>query len=342
MKNIFILTINDFLCTLRNKSFYLVFFIPAFLFVTFHVLDRNHSDFNKIKIGLKIKSTYSPKIIKALQLAKKNIELAWVNDANQGETFLKEHQVHGLLEESKGGGKDQLALVVLNKDSPQTLAIVEILSRLQNTVEKNNPRWITEVRSVREGQIQKQTLPTWILMVVLLVAFIILPAQVAEEKEKKLILALLQTPIHEAQWIAAKILLGLFLALISILLLQIFSEVMPVHFFAYIGFILVGSYCFSAFGIFLGFMCRNQASARTLGVVFYLPLIVPAALSDFSQKMKGFLPFIPSTQFYEPLQTIIFEEVGSTHLIFSWLYLFLVGSGFSWLSYWLMKKRWLM
>ena len=341
MKNIFILAFNDFASSFKNKSFYLVFFIPVFLFVIFQLLDRNNSEMSRFKIGLIQQAHYAPKIAKALQIVEKNVEVIWMNDASEGRSFLKEHKVQGFLEES-GPKKDQLTLFVLQKDSPQTLALSQMFSKLQSALEKNNVSWISDIKSLHEGNIQKQTLPTWILMVVLLVGFIILPAQVAEEKEKKLLLGLLQTPIHESQWIIAKILMGIFLTLISVLLLQILSRVIPINLFAYIAFVIVGSYCFSAFGIFLGFLCRNQASARTLGVVFYLPLLVPAALSDFSIKMKNFLSILPSYQFYQPLQALIFEDIVSANLIFSWFFLFLLGSTFTLLSYFLIKKRWLM
>ncbi len=341
MKNILILFLNDFACSIKNKSFYLIFFIPVFIFGIFHLLDRNNSEMNKFKIGLIRQANYEPKLMKALQLTEKNLEVVWVNNAEEGQNLLKEHKVYGFLEESLSK-KEQLALVVLKKDSPQTLLLAQLFSTLQNAAEKNNVSWISEIRSLREGNIQKQTLPTWILMAVLLVAFIILPAQVAEEKEKKLLLALLQAPISEFQWLMAKTGIGIFLTLISVVLLHIFSQVIPTNLFAYIAFIFIGSYCFSNFGIFLGLLCRNQASARTLGIVFYLPLLVPAALSDFSLKMKGLLSLLPSYQFYEPLQIIIFDDGRSTGLIFSWLFLLFLGSILLGLSYWLIKKRWLM
>ena len=345
MKNIFILALNDFACSLRNKSFYLVFFIPLFIFVIFYFLDKNNSEMSKFKIGLIHQATYSPRIIKALKMAETSIELIWVNDTEEARNILTEHKVHGFLEESglsTDQSKDQVNLVVLKQDSLQTLALSQLFSKLQSTAEKNNLSWIAEVRSLREGNLQKQTLPTWILMVVLLVAFIILPAQVAEEKEKKLLLALLQTPIREVEWLFGKVLMGIVLIFISIFLLHFLNQIVPANLFVYIAFIIIGGYCFSAFGIFLGFLCRNQASARTLGVVFYLPMLVPAALSDFSQKMKGLLPLLPSAQFYEPLQAFIFEDQGFATVIFSWFYLFFLGSILFWLSYMLMKKRWLM
>jgi ABC-2 type transport system permease protein len=36
----------------------------------------------------------------------------------------------------------------------------------------------------------------------------------------------------------------------------------------YIVFLIAGGFCFSSFGMLVGFLCRTQASARTLGVFF--------------------------------------------------------------------------
>ncbi len=110
--------------------------------------------------------------------------------------------------------------------------------------------------------IQSETLPTWVLMLVLLIGFIILPAQVAEEKEKKLLLALLQTPINEVEWLIAKLILGMLLIMSSVLFLHLLGSFGPVHLFDYVAIIAARSFCFTAYGIFLGFLCRNQASAE--------------------------------------------------------------------------------
>ena len=213
---------------------------------------------------------------------------------------------------------------------------------LQKAAEGSSVSWITDVRPLYEGSFQKQTLPAWILMLVLLVGFIILPAQVAEEKEKKLLLALLQTPIREVQWLIAKLIMGTVLMIMAIVFLHLLGKFSVANLFSYISFIVVGSFCFSACGIFLGFLCRNQASARTLGLVFYLPLLLPSALSDFSKQLTAVAPFMPSYQFYEPLKSILLEDGRIGTMAFDWIYLFLVGSFMLYLSYLLMKRRWLM
>ena len=179
-------------------------------------------------------------------------------------------------------------------------------------------------------------------MLILLVSFIIMPAQVAEEKEKKLLLALLQTPMREIEWLIAKVLLGMILILTAVSFLHLFGAFDPGNLLSYVAFLLVGSFCFSSYGIFLGFLCRSQASARTLGVIFYLPHLLPSALSDFSQQLTSVAPFLPSYQLYEPIKSILLDGGDISNLSLELIYLLVVGLVTFIFSYLLMKKRWLM
>lgn len=341
MRNILILAFNDLGIALKNKTFFLILFIPLFVFVSLNLVDSADSDSSKVKIGLIQHYAYAPEITRSVNAAEKLVEATWVQDEKEGVRLLKEHKLDGILTRNeKASGS--LALLVLKKDSLHTIAIVQNFSALQKAAEGSGPDWITDIKSLHQGGVQRETLPTWILMLVMLIGFIILPTQVAEEKEKKLLLALLQTPIHEVQWLIAKLILGMILIITAVLFLHLLGKFGPVHLFDYIAFIVVGSYCFSAYGIFLGFLCRNQASARTLGVIFYLPHLLPSAMSDVSQKLTAVAPFLPSYQLYEPLQSILLEDGRMADMTFDWVYLFLLGSLMFYLSYLLMRRRWLM
>jgi ABC-2 type transport system permease protein len=132
------------------------------------------------------------------------------------------------------------------------------------------------------------------------------------------------------------------LILMAVLFLHLLGRFDVGNVMSYVAFIGAGSFCFSSYGIFLGFLCRNQASARTLGVMFYLPHLLPSALSDFSQKLTAIAPFLPSYQFFYPVKSILLEEGSMANLSPEWIYLFLVGLVTFFLAYVLMKKRWLM
>ena len=341
MKNILVLTLNDLAIAFKNKTFFLILFIPLFVFISLNLVDRADSDTSKVKIGLIQHYDYASKITRSINAAERYVEVTWVQDDQEGVRLLKEHKIDGVLT-SNEKAPGSLALLVLKKDSLYTIAIVQNFSALQKAAEGNNPDWITDIKSLHQGGVQRETLPTWVLMLVLLIGFIILPAQVAEEKEKKLLLALLQTPIHEVQWLIAKLILGMILIITAVLFLHLLGKFSPVHLFDYIAFIVVGSYCFSAYGIFLGFLCRNQASARTLGVIFYLPHLLPSAMSDVSQKLTSVAPMLPSYQLYKPLQSILLEDGRMADMTIDWVYLFIFGSLMFYLSYFLMKRRWLM
>jgi len=341
IKNILALACNDLAIAFKNKTLYLILFIPLFVFISLTLIDRTDQEVSKISIGLVRNYAYAPRILQSIAAAEKFIEVTWVLNEEEGHRLLKEKQIDGVL---LGNEKipDSLVLLVLKKESLHTLAIVQSFAALQKAAEGNNTNWLTDIKALQAGGIQRQTLPTWILMLVLLVGFIILPAQVAEEKEKKLLLALLQTPVREVEWLIAKVITGMILAMIAVLFLHLLGGFGVVKLLDYIAFIVAGSFCFSAFGIFLGFLCRDQASARTMGVLFYLPLLLPSALSDFSQKLTVVAPLLPSYQFYAPLQSILLEDDRITNMLFDLTYLFLAGAVMFYLSHVLMKKRWLM
>jgi ABC-2 type transport system permease protein len=341
IKNILTLTLNDLAIAFKNKSIYLIIFIPFFVFFSLKLVDTEAKNVKKINIGLIQNETYAPVILQTISSTDRFFTVSRVSNEVEGKRLLTEKKIDGLLVRSKKE-QDSVVLVVLKKESLQTLSIVESFSALQKAAEGKSANWISDIKPIQEGGIQRQTLPTWILMLVLLVGFIIMPAQVAEEKEKKLLLALLQTPMREIEWLGAKVLSGMVLILAAVLSLHLLGAFNPGNVLSYVAFIVVGSFCFTSYGIFLGFLCRNQASARTLGVMFYLPHLLPSALSDFSQNLTAVAPYLPSYQFYEPIKSILLDEGRLSNLSPEWVYLFAVGVVTLLLSYLLMKKRWLM
>jgi ABC-2 type transport system permease protein len=342
IRNLITLTLNDLAIAFKNKTLYLVLFAPLFIFLTLKLLDGTDANVQKMKIGLIQKENYAP-MIQSIQSADTLFSFSWLSDKEEGKRWLKEKKGDGLLVPSEKDPQS-LELIVLTKASFQTITIVERLSALQIASERNGKNWISDIQSLQESGIQNQTLPTWILMLVLLVGFIIIPAQVAEEKEKKLLLGLLQTPIRETEWLLAKLFLGMILIGIAVILLHLLGkfDFDLRRVLGYVAFLIVGSFCFSAFGVLVGFLCRSQASARTLGVLFYLPHLLPPALSDFSQKLNAVAPFLPSYHFYGPIKSILLEGVGISNFFLAWAYLFFIGLLASLFSYFLMKKRWLM
>src|SRR3989339_528688 len=336
IRNIITLTLNDLAIALKNKTIYLILFIPFFVFISLKLIDSADTVFKKINIGLIQQETYAPVILQTIKAADKVFTVFPVANEEEGRKWLKEKKIDGLLLRSEKE-RNGLVLVVLKKESLLTLSIVESFLALQKAAEGNTVNWISDVKPLQAEEIQKQTLPTWILMLVLLVSFIIMPAQVAEEKEKKLLLALLQTPMREIEWLIAKLFLGMILILIAVLFLHLLGKFDTGNVLSYVAFIGVGSFCFSSYGILLGFLCRSQASARTLGVMFYLPHLLPSALSDFSQKLTAVAPFLPSYQFYGPIKSILLEDGRIANLSLEWIYLLLVGLVTFFFSYRLMK-----
>lgn len=334
IKNIITLTLNDLAIAIKNKTIFLIFFIPLFVFFTLKIVEPKNATFKQVNLGLTRGGDYNKDVLKSLKEQDKIFNLILVENTEDGKKQIKDKKLDGLLLDSK-------ELIVLKKESLNTLTTLESLNALQQAAE-GRKSWIANVTAIQTTDLQKESLPTWILMMVLLVGFVIMPSQVAEEKEKKLLLSLLQTPMREIEWLMAKVLLGIILSSTSILLLHLMGTFKTGFNLNYIIMILFGSFCFSSYGIFLGFLCRNQASARILGVIFYLPHLLPSALSDFSSKMDVVAPILPSYHLYESIKLILFEQKTLLSLSLQSGYLLLTGLITFMISYLLMKKRWLM
>ncbi len=341
MTHLLVLVLNDLGIAFKNKSFFLIIFIPLFVVGSLKLAEGVDAGSRPLTIGLIQREAYPPGIVQSIEASSTVVQLTWVQDQMQGVRLLKDHTLDAILtkDEKAAGG---LVLVVLKAYSLKTLAIVQLFSSLQKATRSDRTDWITNIQSLHQGGVQRETLPTWILMLVLLVGFVILPAQVAEEKEKKLLLALLQAPIPEMLWLLAKVVLGMVLIFSGVVLLQLLSRFPPPHLFDYLVLLVAGSFCFSAYGVLLGFLCRTQASARTLGMIFYLPHLLPSALSDVSQPLGAVAPFLPSYWLFNPLQALLLEEGRLADMPFDWIGLFLLGSLMIGASYRLMKRRWLM
>jgi ABC-2 type transport system permease protein len=338
-----ILTLNDLAIACQNKTLYLILFIPLFVFVALQLVDGNEPEIQRLNIGLLEKGNYPLGMIQSLESAAPVFTVTWLVNQAQAKQWLKDKHGDGLLIPRGATGED-CTLIVLAEASLQTAAIVENVSTLQRVLEGKSKNWIAKIHPLQESGLQRQMLPTWILMLVLMVGFIVLPGQVAEEKEKKLLLGLLQTPIREVEWLLAKVSFGVILIVIAAILLHVLTmyTLNLASGLSYLAFLIAGGFCFTAFGILVGFLCRTQASARTLGVMFYLPLLLPSALADFSKPLHSVAPWVPSYQFYRPIKSILLDGGRLSDFPLDFFALLAVGLITSLLSYQLMKKRWLM
>ncbi len=341
MKNVFILAFNDIAAAIKNKSIWLLIFIPLFVVISLKLADSPGSKSQQLKIGLLSDGNYPQVIIKSLTAAKELFFLSRVTYV-EGSQQLKEKKLDALLIPDKQASAS-LTLLVLKKDSPQTFFIVNGLSELQKTSAGIKNSWISRIEPMQENSAEIQTFPIWILMVILLVGCIILPAQVAEEKEKKLLLGIMQTPIYEIEWLLAKLILGLVLCCLAVSTLYAASGLkLNTENLGYLVFIIIGSICFSSFGVMLGLLCRNQAGARTLGFIVYVPFLIPSALSDFSIRLTKFSRFIPSYWLYNPVRAMLLENSRLSDYSFDLLCLLFLGLLSFGVSHYLLKKRWLM
>jgi ABC-2 type transport system permease protein len=343
MRQIVALTLNDLAVSFKNKTVYLMVFIPLFVFLSLTIVDRPGGQVVASNIGVISGQTYAEGLVPSLQASGALFSVTWLASAADGQKRLLAKSLDGVLVPDGNAAKSAVLLVV-KKDSIKVLTMMEGLSQLQRAAAaRDGGNWISTVAAMEEDKgLPSQTLPIWVLMMVLLVGFLVIPPQVAEEKEKKLLLGLLQTPMRESAWLLAKIMTGMILAMLSISILHAIGHFGFGSVPSYLTFIVAGSFCFSSMGVLMGFLCRTQASARALGVIVYLPHLLPSALGDFSAKMRAVAGFIPSYQFFMPLKAILLD--GATAASFGWQLACLVAVGLmcGGGALLLLKKRWLM
>jgi len=61
IRNILILTFNDLAISFKNKTLYLILFIPLFVFVSLNLVDGDEPSARKIKNGLVEKQAILPR-----------------------------------------------------------------------------------------------------------------------------------------------------------------------------------------------------------------------------------------------------------------------------------------
>ena len=97
MKNIITLTLNDLAIAFKNKTIFLIIFIPLFVFFSLKLVDKAATDVKKINIGLIQAETYAPVILQSIKAADKVFSISHVSDEEEGKRWLKEKRIDGLL-----------------------------------------------------------------------------------------------------------------------------------------------------------------------------------------------------------------------------------------------------
>ena len=159
MRNLLILVVNDLAIAIKNKTVYLIMFIPFFVFISLNFIDRPDVHAGIIRIGLIRNDAIAPAIMQSVTAAEKLIAVTWIQNENDGKQLLKEKKIDGVLLGNKNE-PGSLTLLVLKSESFQTIAIVEKFSALQKAAEGGRESWITRIEPLYVGGIQRQTLPT--------------------------------------------------------------------------------------------------------------------------------------------------------------------------------------
>ena len=75
---------------LKNKTIYLILFIPLFVFISLKFVDQKDANFRKTNIGLIQNEKYPPVIMKSIKAADNVFAISWLSHEEEGKRRLKE------------------------------------------------------------------------------------------------------------------------------------------------------------------------------------------------------------------------------------------------------------
>lgn len=156
------------------------------------------------------------------------------------------------------------------------------------------PLLAVEVEGLEEAAAGTPLLSVWITVTAVMIGVMIMGGNLAEERDKGTLLALVTTPASLGEILLAKACYGtLLITGMGALMLALHRIAAPRAAAALIA-LLPGALFFTVLGLLLGFLARNQATARSWGTLLYLPLLIPVFGHDSSPWLHAWAPYFPS------------------------------------------------
>ena len=90
IRNVLILTLNDLAISFKNKTIYLILFIPFFVFFSLQLVDSEIAEIKNINIGLIKDEIYAPDILKAIKASPGVFSVYHAANEEESRKWLKE------------------------------------------------------------------------------------------------------------------------------------------------------------------------------------------------------------------------------------------------------------
>jgi len=90
IRNVLILTLNDLAISFKNKTIYLILFIPFFVFFSLQLVDSEIAEIKNINIGLIKDEIYAPDILQAIEASPGVFSVYHAANEEESRKWLKE------------------------------------------------------------------------------------------------------------------------------------------------------------------------------------------------------------------------------------------------------------
>ena len=159
----------------------------------------------------------------------------------------------------------------------------------------------------------REKLRPMLIIVILMIESLALSGLVAIEIEEKTVTALLVTPVRTSDLLAAKSITGAFLALLQGLLFVVATQSFGQFPLLVLCLLILGAIMFTSVGMISGAAGKDFMSTLFYGIIFLIPLMIPAIATMFPGSPSLWIKVLPSYGLIEAMFGTIGYSRGWNH-----------------------------
>ncbi len=285
-----------------GKAWIIALLLPLFITFLFNTVYRD-----SVQQRFRIGTVKGPDpILKPLLIAP-DFETVPFPSLETAEYALEKEEIDGVI--YRQDSPNRFVLLTKGARAAQSAAVVTALNAalLRIYSKESIPRIDLKTTGSATHDLFSLALPLWLVQIILTICLLQSTANIAEEKAKHTLHAILVSPADLSDYCAAKILWNTLLGLASILVTLWLTR------FSYnpaylISFAVLGCLVYTSAALFIGLISPHPLLARTLSTAVYLISALPIMLKNTSLGWKYLLNFLPTFSIVQGLERAVLQQ----------------------------------
>lgn len=302
MRRFLVLLQKEFLDFLAGKAWITALLLPLFVTFLFTTVYRD-TEQQQFRIGI----IANPDAILKPLLDNSGFKITQYPNLPIAQNALEQDEVDGVIYSQDS--PNRFVFLAKGSKASQSAAIVTALNaafiRVYSKESLPSIDLKTTVPTIQN--LSSLALPLWLIQIILTLCLLQSTANIAEEKSKHTLHAILVSPAKLLDYCAAKILWNTLLGLASVLLTTWLTRASynPVYL---ISFTTLGCLVYTSAALFIGLVSPHPLMARTLSTTFYLISALPLMLKDSHLAWRNLLNFLPTFSIVQGLERAVLQQ----------------------------------